>query len=75
MPTPPWAGVLSTAGGLVFGGSNEGSFFALDDRIGAPLWHFQTGGWINGNPVSYAHQGKQYVAVPSGRALIAFSID
>ena len=32
LPSPPWAGVMSTAGGLVFGGSNEGNFFALDAR-------------------------------------------
>jgi alcohol dehydrogenase (cytochrome c) len=30
LPSPTWAGVLSTAGGLVFSGSNEGNFFALD---------------------------------------------
>jgi alcohol dehydrogenase (cytochrome c) len=75
MPTPPWAGLLSSAGGLVFGGSNEGTFFALNDETGEPLWHFQTGGWINANPMSFSHQGKQYVVVPSGRALIAFAVD
>jgi alcohol dehydrogenase (cytochrome c) len=74
-PTPPWAGVLSTAGGLVFTGSNEGTFFALDDETGKPLWHFQTGGWINANPMSYSHMGRQYVVVPSGRALIAFAVE
>ena len=75
MASPPWAGVLSTAGGLVFGGSNEGTFFALNDETGEPLWHFQSGGWINGNPVSFLHQGKQYVVVPSGRALIGFTVE
>lgn len=73
-PTPPWAGLLSTAGGLVFGGTNEGTFFALDDETGAPLWHYQTGGWINANPVSYLAGGKQYITIPSGRALVAFSL-
>ena len=75
MASPPWAGVLSTAGRLVFGGSNESTFFALDDETGEPLWHFQSGGWITGNPVSFLHQGKQYVVVPSGRALIGFTVD
>jgi len=74
MPTPPWAGVMSTAGGLVFAGSNEGAFFALHDQTGQPLWHYQTGGWINANPVSYVAGGKQYVTVASGRALIAFTL-
>ena len=46
LPSPPWAGVMSTAGGLVFGGSNEGNFFALDATSGKPLWQFQTGGQI-----------------------------
>jgi alcohol dehydrogenase (cytochrome c) len=75
MNTPPWAGLLSTAGGLVFGGSIEGTFFALDDTTGKPLWHFQTGGWINTNPVSYLVRGKQYVTTASGRVLIAFAVD
>ena len=46
LPSPPWAGVLSTAGGLVFGGSNEGNVFALDARTGQALWQFQTGGAV-----------------------------
>lgn len=73
LATPPWAGVMATAGGLVFGGSNEGTFFALNDETGEALWHFQTGGWTNANPMSFQHLGKQYVVVPSGRALIAFT--
>src|SRR5262249_58338174 len=32
--SPPWAGLLSTAGGLVFGGASEGNFFALDAQTG-----------------------------------------
>ena len=72
--SPPWAGLLSTAGGLVFGGSSEGAFYALDDQTGKALWHFQTGGWINANPMSYVAGGTQYVVIPSGRSLIAFSL-
>jgi alcohol dehydrogenase (cytochrome c) len=40
--------VLRTAGGLVFGGSGEGNFFALDAVTG---WDFQTGGHISANPI------------------------
>ena len=36
--SPPWAGVLSSAGGLVFSGSDEGNFYALDARNGNALW-------------------------------------
>ena len=41
-------------------------FRSLDARGGRPLWQFQTGSGIRGNPVSYSVGGKQYVAVPSG---------
>ena len=41
LPSPSWAGVMATAGGLVFSGSNEGNFFALDAKTGKPLWQFQ----------------------------------
>ncbi len=42
--TPPLAGLLSTAGGLVFGGAEEGNFFALDADTGKLLWELQLGG-------------------------------
>ncbi len=71
---PPWAGVLSTAGGLVFGGSDEGNFFALDARTGKPLWDFQTGGAIASNPISFAVDGKQHIAVAADRALFVFGL-
>ncbi|MGH7832630.1 MAG: pyrroloquinoline quinone-dependent dehydrogenase [Candidatus Binatia bacterium] len=68
-------GLLSTAGGLVFGGDREGNFFALDAGSGKPLWHFQTGGWIWGNPVSFEINKKQHVAVAAGQAIFAFTVD
>ena len=72
--SPPWAGVMSTAGGLVFGGTNEGKFFALDDQTGKPLWQFQTGGAIRANPISFAIDGKQHVAIAAGNALFVFGL-
>ena len=69
---PSWAGVLSTAGGLVFGGSDEGNFFALDASTGKPLWDFQTGGAIAANPISFALDGKQHIAIAADRALFVF---
>lgn len=74
LKSPPWAGLLSTAGGLVFGGSNEGNFFALDARTGKPLWDFQTGGAIEANPVSFLIDGKQHVAVAAGQAVFVFGL-
>jgi alcohol dehydrogenase (cytochrome c) len=73
--SPPWAGLLSTAGGLVFGGTNEGTFFALHAESGKLLWSFQAGGPVLANPVSYSSGGKQYVAIAAGRTLLAFVIE
>jgi alcohol dehydrogenase (cytochrome c) len=75
MHSPPWAGVLSTAGGLVFGGTPEGNFFALDASTGKPLWNFQTGAAVYSNPISYQFEGRQYIAVTAGRTLIAFTVE
>jgi alcohol dehydrogenase (cytochrome c) len=72
--SPPWAGVLSTAGGLVFGGTNEGNFFALDASTGAPLWEFQTGGEVRANPMSFAIDGRQHVAIAAGKAVFVFGL-
>jgi alcohol dehydrogenase (cytochrome c) len=75
LPSPPWAGVMSTAGNLVFAGSQEGNFFALDAKTGKPLWQFQTGGSVRSGPMSYLFEGKQYVAISGGRALIVFCLE
>jgi len=75
LQSPPWAGLLSTAGGLVFGGSSEGYFFALDAESGKPLWRFPTGGPIFANPVSFMVNEKQHVAIAAGQALFAFALD
>lgn len=71
---PTWAGVLSTAGGLVFGGSEEGNFFALDATTGKPLWHLNAGGAIAANPISFAVDGEQRIAVAADRVLIVFGL-
>jgi outer membrane protein assembly factor BamB len=52
--SPGWTSLLSTAGGLVFGGTEEGNFFALDAESGKPLWDIQLGGAVRGIPISYA---------------------
>ena len=74
LQSPPWAGLLSTAGGLVFGGTNEGNFFALDSLTGKPVWDFQTGGSIIANPVAFLIDGKQHVAIAAGSALFVFGL-
>jgi alcohol dehydrogenase (cytochrome c) len=72
LKSPPWAGVMATAGAVVFGGSDEGNFFALDAASGEPLWDFQTGGGIHANPMTYMVDGSQYVAIASGGSLFVF---
>jgi len=72
--SPGWTNLLSTAGGLVFGGTEEGNFFALDAENGKPLWDVQLGGAVRGIPISFAVDGKQYVAVSAGYALFVFGL-
>jgi alcohol dehydrogenase (cytochrome c) len=67
-------GVLSlvaTGGGLVFGGDVAGNFHALDDTTGEVLWETDLGAPVSGYPVSFAVDGKQYVAVTTGGSLVA----
>jgi alcohol dehydrogenase (cytochrome c) len=70
------AGVLSlvsTAGGLVFGGDANGRFRAFDDRSGKIMWEQNLGAPVSGFPVTFAVDGKQYVAVTTGPSLVANS--
>jgi alcohol dehydrogenase (cytochrome c) len=72
--SPSWSGVLSTAGGLVFTGDAEGNFMAMDAASGKILWHFQCGASVYSSPMSFAVDGKQYVAIAAGAALFAFGL-
>jgi len=69
-----WVPVLSTAGGLVFSGSEEGNFFALDAYTGAPLWQFYMGHAARSNPISYELDGKQYIFITAGDIYLSFSL-
>jgi alcohol dehydrogenase (cytochrome c) len=69
-----WCGLLSTEGGLVFGGTREGAVFALDAETGRNLWHFQAGGQVSCNPISFEVEGKQYVSVAAGNAIMVFGL-
>lgn len=68
--TPHWSGVLSTASGLVFAGSQTGRFFAVDAASGKELWGFQTGSGISGLPIAWEKDGRQYITVMSGAATV-----
>ena len=60
--------------GVVFSGTMEGDFFALDAWTGKVLWRFQTGGEIWANPISYRSEGKQYIAVAAGSSMMVFGL-
>jgi alcohol dehydrogenase (cytochrome c) len=64
---PAWSGALVTAGDVVFYGTMDGWFKALDARTGRELWKFKVGSGIIGQPITYrGPDGKQYVAILSG---------
>jgi PQQ-dependent dehydrogenase (methanol/ethanol family) len=64
---PVWSGALATAGDIVFYGTMEGWFKAVDARSGQILWQFKTGSGIIGQPIAYrGPDGHEYIAVLSG---------
>jgi alcohol dehydrogenase (cytochrome c) len=63
--------LMTTGGGLVFGGDDNGRFRAFDDRTGKVLWETNLGSPVSGFPVTFAAGGKQYVAVTTGSSLVA----
>jgi alcohol dehydrogenase (cytochrome c) len=64
---PAGSGALATAGDLVFYGTLDGWFKAVDARSGNLVWQFKTASGIVGQPITYrGPDGKQYVAVLSG---------
>ena len=67
-PQPLVGGALATAGGVVFIGEANGHLDAFDARTGARLWSFQTGANVGASAMSYAVDGRQYVAVATGAA-------
>jgi PQQ-dependent dehydrogenase (methanol/ethanol family) len=66
-PFPVWGGALVTAGNVVFYGTLDGWFKAVDATKGTELWKFKVGSGIVGNPIAYrGPDGKEYIAVYSG---------
>ena len=65
--------LVSTGGGLVFGGDDNGRFRALDDKTGKVLWETNLGSPVSGFPVTFGVGGKQYVAVSTGTSLVSSS--
>jgi len=68
------SGLLSTDGDVLFGGSREGHFFALDPHNGKLLWRVSLGGIIANSTITYLVGSKQYVSVASGNSLFTFGL-
>ncbi len=67
-------GVLATGGGVLFVSTRDGNLSALDAKTGTRLWYFQTGGNHAAAPMTYAIDGKQYVALSSGNVVFSFAL-
>ena len=68
------AGIMATAGDLVFSGSIDGYFFALDAVSGQELWHMNVGRMVHSSPMSFAVGGKQYVTIAAGNVVYTFGL-
>jgi alcohol dehydrogenase (cytochrome c) len=60
--------LVATGGGLVFGGDANGRFRAFDQETGTVLWEINLGSPVSGFPISYAVNGRQFIAVSTGAA-------
>jgi PQQ-dependent dehydrogenase (methanol/ethanol family) len=66
-PYPVWGGALATKGNVVFYGTLDGWFKAVDARSGKVLWKFKVGSGVVGNPIAYTGpDGKEYIAIYAG---------
>jgi alcohol dehydrogenase (cytochrome c) len=66
MPYPNASGALATAGGIVVTALLDGTIMALDDQTLAELWSVNVGTGIDAPPMTYAVDGKQYIAIATG---------
>ena len=65
---------MSTAGGLVFSGDDDGNLVALDSRTGADLWHFYTGHTVYASPMTFQMNGRQYVTIAAESDIFTFAL-
>ena len=68
------AGIMATAGDLVFSGSIDGYFYALDAVSGEELWHIAVGSRVHSSPMSFAVDGTQYVTIAAGNVVYTFGL-
>jgi alcohol dehydrogenase (cytochrome c) len=68
------AGMLTTAGKLLFTGDNANNLLALDPETGRTLWHVNTGGKMMGAPSTYEIDGQQYLLTPTANLILAWTL-
>ena len=68
------AGITTTAGNLVFSGTVDGYFFALNAENGKELWHMSVGARVHSAPITYAVDGTQYVTIAAGNVIFTFGL-
>jgi alcohol dehydrogenase (cytochrome c) len=68
------AGILTTAGHVLFSADNAGNLLALDPTNGQTLWHLNMGGELLASPMTYELDGRQYVLLPVQDVLYAFAL-
>ncbi|MCX6625813.1 MAG: PQQ-binding-like beta-propeller repeat protein, partial [Acidobacteria bacterium] len=73
-PGSSWGGLLSTAGGLVFLGDDNGEFTAVDAVTGKRLWAFQANQHWRASPMTYTAGGQQMVAIAGGPNILVFAL-
>jgi alcohol dehydrogenase (cytochrome c) len=73
-PATMWAGTVSTAGGVVIFGDDDGHLVALNAESGKHLWHYATGQRLTASPITFEVNGKQYVTLSAGTEVYTFGL-
>ena len=73
-PGGDYAGVLNTAGGIVFTADNSGNLMVLDAKTGTTLWHAYSGGTVASSPMTYELDGRQYLVIGANHVLYAWAL-
>jgi len=68
------SGLLTTAGGVLFGGDSVGNFLAMDPATGKTLWHVNVDQFVTNAPMTYELDGRQYVLVAANDTFFAFTL-
>ncbi|HJY05233.1 MAG TPA: hypothetical protein VJ323_02895, partial [Bryobacteraceae bacterium] len=68
------AGILTTAGGIVFTADAFGNLLTLDAETGRTLWHAYGGGRVNDSPITFELDGRQYLVIGAGGVLYAWGL-